>query len=193
MVDFSVRMKASTQTNYAQKTTMKLDRQLQYDLLKNLADIFPRKLSNLQELAIFENAQEDKIMANIAYLKQHQLLDCIEAQYLGDSLPDFYDLTITHKGLDFLMDDGGISAILNVVTVKLHADSIKALLLHQIANSSSMNEHQRQSLSDRIQQLPAKFSDKLLEKISERAIDALFSYSSDIYHSLDTILVSMNQ
>ena len=36
--------------------------------------------------------------------------------------------TITAAGLDFLEDGGGLSAILGVVTVRLHADTVRALI-----------------------------------------------------------------
>ena len=35
-------------------------------------------------------------------------------------------------GIDFLTDDGGLSAILGVVTVKLHSDTIQALIAAKI-------------------------------------------------------------
>ena len=35
---------------------------------------------------------------------------------------------ITAKGVDFIRDDGGLSAILSVQTVKLHEDTLKELL-----------------------------------------------------------------
>ncbi|EIR5426104.1 hypothetical protein LW795_005216, partial [Salmonella enterica] len=34
---------------------------------------------------------------------------------------------ITHKGIDFIRDDGGLGAILNVQTVKFHDSTITAL------------------------------------------------------------------
>jgi hypothetical protein len=43
---------------------------------------------------------------------------------------------ITAAGLDFLEDDGGLSAILGVVTVKLHADTIRDLIDAKIETSS---------------------------------------------------------
>ncbi len=40
--------------------------------------------------------------------------------------------SITAAGLDFLADDGGLSAILGVVTVRLHADTIRDLISAKI-------------------------------------------------------------
>ncbi|WP_148301429.1 hypothetical protein [Asaia prunellae] len=43
---------------------------------------------------------------------------------------------ITPKGLDFLQDDGGLSAILNVVTVRLEAETLRELVTARIDASS---------------------------------------------------------
>ena len=47
---------------------------------------------------------------------------------------------ITAKGIDFLEDDGGLSAILGVVTVKLHADTLREMLAKKIDASSASSD-----------------------------------------------------
>ena len=42
---------------------------------------------------------------------------------------------ITAKGLDFLEDDGGLSAILGAITVKLDPDDLRALIAARIEES----------------------------------------------------------
>lgn len=42
---------------------------------------------------------------------------------------------ITARGLDFLADDGGLTAILGTVTVKLHDDTIRELIAVRIEQS----------------------------------------------------------
>ncbi|HCD6626292.1 TPA: hypothetical protein NDU46_005545, partial [Pseudomonas aeruginosa] len=44
-------------------------------------------------------------------------------------------LKITAAGLDFIEEDGGLTAILGTVTVRLHADSIRELIALQVENS----------------------------------------------------------
>ncbi len=39
---------------------------------------------------------------------------------------------ITAKSIDLLEDDGGVSAILGVVTAKLHEDTIRNLVLAEV-------------------------------------------------------------
>src|SRR5882672_5223716 len=48
--------------------------------------------------------------------------------FLEDKKPVADVATITVKGLDFLQDDGGLGAILNVVTVRFEAETLRALI-----------------------------------------------------------------
>jgi len=65
-----------------------------------------------------------KLLAAINYLEEHELLRC-QKTYHGQIIPD---ATITAKGIDFLADDGGLSAVLNTVTVKFDIDNIRKLV-----------------------------------------------------------------
>jgi hypothetical protein len=48
--------------------------------------------------------------------------------------------TINERGLDFLADDAGLTAILGVVTVRLHADTIRDLIKAKIAEAAASEE-----------------------------------------------------
>lgn len=60
---------------------------------------------------------------------------------------------ITEKGIDFLLDDGGLSAILKVQTVRLHNDTIIAL--EDIIRVANMPEDQKKGLISKLRELPA--------------------------------------
>ncbi|ESX95877.1 hypothetical protein X755_20985 [Mesorhizobium sp. LNJC405B00] len=62
---------------------------------------------------------------------------------------------MTAAGMDFLADDGGLSAILGVVTIRLHEDTIKALLIDRIEKSDAPASV-RTKLVDQIKALPAE-------------------------------------
>ncbi|HGE9193192.1 TPA: hypothetical protein ACGBRI_000883 [Escherichia coli] len=59
---------------------------------------------------------------------------------------------ITEKGIDFLLDDGGLSAILKVQTVRLHSDTIVAL--EDIIRVSNISEDQKKGLISKLRELP---------------------------------------
>jgi hypothetical protein len=74
---------------------------------------------------------------------------------------------ITAKGMDFLADDGGVSAILGVVTVKPHEDMLKELIGVRI-EESELSTPEKARLIDQLKSLPAE----AIEHHSLELIDA---------------------
>lgn len=74
---------------------------------------------------------------------------------------------ITAKGLDFISDDGGLSSILGIVTVKLHQDTITALMVDKIEKSNAEPSIKKQ-LVEKIKALPAE----ALQRVSLKALEA---------------------
>ena len=66
-------------------------------------------------------------MYNMHYLAGHGLIELKVPNH--DRVPA---ATITSRGLDYLENDGGLSAILGVVVVRLDEDTLKALLLEKL-------------------------------------------------------------
>lgn len=64
-------------------------------------------------------------------------------------------LWITAKGMGFLTDDGGLSPILDVVTVKLHEDTLKELIGQRIAESD-LPAPEKSRLLDQLKSLPGE-------------------------------------
>src|SRR3546814_18958908 len=79
---------------------------------------------------------------------------------------------ITAKGIDFIADDGGLGAILNVQTIRLHEDSIRALLIKQVA-ASDVSQSVKERLVDKIKSMPADGIGTLTEKALEAGFKAL--------------------
>ena len=108
-----------------------LDRVLQRQILELLREHYPRAAIPVRDLQL----GEEQAAANLRYLEEHGL--CESGVMIGtDGHLAFGPSTITAMGLDFLEDDGGLSAILGVVTVKLHADAIRSLIDAKIETSS---------------------------------------------------------
>lgn len=72
-------------------------------------------------------------------------------------------LIATHKGMDFMLDDGGLSRILDVVTVKLHEDTLTALLRDRIL-ASDLPPEEKSLLSGKLEKLGDEGSKHLLTK-----------------------------
>lgn len=126
-----------------------LDRRLQREILANAASEYPGHLKYGAGRLFSSNAQ----VVNAAYLHEHGLLTVQWRNEFERHTPR--SVTITAKGLDFLADDGGLSAILGVVTIKLHEDSIKALLMDKLAETA-VPKTVRQRLAEQIKSLPAE-------------------------------------
>jgi hypothetical protein len=124
-----------------------LDRKLQRQILEYLRDHYPQSAFH-RELSL---ADEPGI-ANLCYLREHGLCT-FEIIDIGGGPIDVGPATITAAGLDFLADDGGLSAILGVVTVKLHADTIRDLIAAKI-ETAPLSEGEKSTLRKHLAGLP---------------------------------------
>lgn len=155
---------------------MLLDREYQNALLNFLLEDFPlyEKSNDHCQKLIEEN--QEKYLANVEYLQKHCLLeDGVSLSFSADGFPcvSFHPYPqITAKGIDFILNDGGLSAILNVQTIKIHEDSIKALIIEQIA-AASLPEHDKATLLDTVKSLPATALKKLLDKLLDKGLETL--------------------
>ena len=105
---------------------MKLSRPRQLEVLKALGLAYPR-----YTIDVVRKDHEEEDLANVWYLREHELVDA-ELIFSLSGAYIFQGAKITAKGIDFLADDGGLSAILGAVTVKLHADTIRELLISKV-------------------------------------------------------------
>jgi len=78
---------------------------------------------------------------------------------------------ITASGLDFLAEDGGLSAILGVVTIKLHDDTIKELIGLRIQESELPPSDKKRFL-DNLRELPGETTKHLVMKLVDMGLEA---------------------
>ena len=153
-----------------------LDRNLQREILKELNNIYPDSKTYeywidaaiAQIVGVIETVGEAELYiakrsANLRYLAEHGLVVCNDKNLSAT-------VKITAKGIDFLTDDGGLSAILGVVTVKLHSDTIQALLDAKINEANIPPEEK-----SRLKGILSKMGDVALAKFTEKAIAAVIS------------------
>lgn len=111
---------------------MKLDRTYQKNLLLFLLESYPLYEDAKEHCDLLKEEDQTKYIANVVYLQDHGLLENgVEIVFSSDAhaiINDYGFPAITEKGIDFVLQDGGLSAILNVQTVKLHSDTIKELI-----------------------------------------------------------------
>lgn len=155
-----------------------LDRKRELEILTYLAKSYPNKVS-AREVAgeLSEPMPEscDEFVAEAQYLAEHKLVD-LAASRVADGLSDtkllISAISITARGMDFLKDDGGLSAILGVVTVKLHDDTIKTLLINKV-NSSDGEGTAKEQVISAIKSLPAEATKSVAMRLIGQGIESV--------------------
>ncbi|MEN5297988.1 hypothetical protein ABE530_06485 [Brucella sp. TWI559] len=146
----------------------KLDRRFQREILNFLLVDYP----NLTDMGELFNSHDNAVSVNVHYLEEHGLLkaDWMVDEDTGRKYP--VDGKITARGLDFLQDDGGLGAVLGVITIKIHDDTIKQLLLSKVAEAEG-DEGVRQKLMDKIKGLPAAGLQTIATRLIEKGVEQL--------------------
>ena len=144
----------------------KIDRDLQHRILNLLIEHYPN------DIDVEANLDEDrsKLLFNLQYLYEHGLIgEVLTATFDGFVIEA---TKITSKGIDFMADDGGLSAILNVVTVKVEASQMVSLL-ETLVMSSNLSPADKQSMTSALRELPAESIKHLTTKVVDAGWDSL--------------------
>ncbi len=141
-----------------------LDRAYQRELLNELAALYPKR-------GTFQTDDRNRLVVNLHYLTEHGLINAEFPRLLSGEV-QYGPALITAKGLDFIQDDGGLSAILGVVTVKLHDDTIRRLLIDKV-QASEEPDGVKERLVDAIKSAPAETLKTVVQKTLEAGIQSL--------------------
>ncbi|SEQ85470.1 hypothetical protein [Giesbergeria anulus] len=159
----------------------KLNRDFQRKLLEQLANYYPHS-----HVGCWTELHEDEatVKVNLFYLQDHGLLETdarVERNFGGGFA--YVSSKITQRGLDFLEDDGGLSAILGVQIIKLHDDTIRELIALKI-NQSDLSPPDKRKLLDGLRELPAESIKHLAMKLIDMGLDKApdaFQWLSSLY------------
>ncbi|WP_338438739.1 hypothetical protein [Synechococcus elongatus] len=155
---------------------MQIDSSLQRLILEEL------KSANFGKIIDF-NIDEDyeRIKAHIHYLNEHGLL---EANFQDtNSGPVFLGAKITAKGIDYLERDGGLTAVLGTITVRLHEDTIKELLLAQL-EMAAVSSKDKSWIQEKLQSL----SNESWKVIAQELVKKGIQNTPDIMNFLGNII-----
>ena len=128
-----------------------IDRALQRKILETARATYPLGIQD--PAREFPDEPEQKLWANIQYLMEHGLIEGIDTATLGDPV-NYADVRITARGIDFLEDDGGLSAILGTVTVRFDNDQFREMLAVHVENMEG-DASAKAQLKAAIRSLPA--------------------------------------
>lgn len=147
---------------------MKLQRDLQRVLLERFAQTYPGAVAGevlLKEMAAYA---PEAVFANLSYLDEHGLVRLNVVP--GFNGTTFTGAGITARGMDFLADDGGLSAVLGVVTIRLHDDTIKQLVEAKIL-ASNLPEQEKRRFLDQLKDLPMEATKQLVLKLVDLGLE----------------------
>ncbi len=131
------------------ETGSPLDRALQREMLTEMQAVYPELVRTIKG----QKKPKPEWIGNLVYLQEHGL--CVAQMGVGiDGHWNWGGAKITAKGLDFLADDGGLSAILGVVTIKLHADTLRDIIAAKI-DSTGASDAEKSVLKSQLKKLPA--------------------------------------
>ncbi|HEU6436039.1 MAG TPA: hypothetical protein VE028_01135 [Nitratidesulfovibrio sp.] len=136
---------------------MSVDRKLQKEILVHLKTIFPESitLTSLRE----DRFEKKSFEFNIMYLVDHNLVRRTSSgQYI-----------INAKGIDFIEDDGGLSAILNTVTVKFDAENIRSLMEAELLKAN-LPEEEKSGIMATLRKLPGKALETVTLELIKKAL-----------------------
>lgn len=165
---------------------MHIDRELQKRWLVALKEIYPRAVDPdlIDDLQADLREDRENAEAALHYLREHELIvifsyDAARVPYV----PNVSKVKITAKGMDFLEDDGGLSAILGTVTVRLHADTIRDLIENRIAVSDTPPEEKQRMIST-LKRLP----EEGLKTLTNRLVNEGLSSAPGAWQALVQLL-----
>ncbi len=166
---------------------MILDRDFQLDLMQKMAEVYPASYDFFSDENYMDDKVTNKLYTNLYYLQSHGLLEKDSIYYSvgigGTGSWALGSTRLNHKGMDFLADDGGLSAILGTVTIKFETEQLKAILAAKIM-SSDLSPERKTTMIDAIKELPADSLKHLTTKIVDVGWDNLDSLMALIQSSL---------
>ncbi len=161
---------------------MKLDRQYQLELLNMLAESYPQCYDIRPHIREMDEEAEQRYAANMVYLGEHGLIES-GIQFGADGHGSYSLPRINNKGMDFLADDGGLGAILGVVTIKLHDETLKSLLAHKI-EQSNLSPADKSLWLDAIRKLPAEMT----KQVAVKLVDLGLSHAPDVLRQIGAVI-----
>jgi hypothetical protein len=154
-------------------------REIWENMLRGLAK---KPYENVTESSDFidDSISNDEFFANLKYLHDNGLCDARMTRSL-DGFWGWGGAAITTRGLDYLKEDGGLTAQLGVVTVKLDADSIKALICTQV-DAAEGDASKKDGIKHAVRALPAEG----LKVLTGELVKSGLKNTPDLLHWLGT-------
>lgn len=145
----------------------KPDRKIWTEMLEAAAETYPDAVEADQWNTALGKSTAN---ANITYLVDHGLVTGLARKRMGD-IDSYAEITITSAGLDHVSEDGGLTAELGVITIRIEADTLQALLAAQIEMTDAP-KHEKNLLRQQLQALSKEGHQRLASQLIHLGIEA---------------------
>lgn len=159
---------------------MSPDKSIWMEILTKLAEINPQPLVSQEWKHLYRHGEET-LFVNLEYLDSHGLIH----SGLKSGMWNVTQAKITPKGHDYLASDGGLSAELGVITIKIHTETIRALIEAKIMGSNHPAAEKKRII-DHLRALPEKSFEELTKQLIHHGVNHI----PDIYQWLRTTIGS---
>ncbi len=150
----------------------KFNRSLQKKLLERLSNSFPKPLDLKSYLEIQNSFEdEDHFVANLLYLEEHGLIHSGLRQQINGYSINSGAMKITAEGIDFIQHDGGLSAILNVTTIKFHREAV--VVLEDLIAISHLSDADKEKAKSTVSELSTEALKAVIQTITAAGLTAL--------------------
>ena len=147
---------------------MEIDRPLQRLMLEHLSEVYPAESDEVYSL---DPDKYESALDNLTYLEEHGFVHAGIQTFL-DGNRQGTGARITCHGIDFIENDGGITAMLNTVTIKFHSESLRQLIELRVAESN-LPAAEKGLLQKAVRELPGEAIKSLTTKLVEKGLDNL--------------------
>lgn len=161
---------------------MNVDREQQKQILYLLFNAYPWITNDVSvHIKQMVDDEPSRTIGNLMYLQRHCLIEhCVDIIPGGrergvvDGIEEtFYRYngcpTLTEKGIDFLLGDEGLSAILNTRTVRIEESSLRTLS-KMLIESSTAPETEKKSALEGLKKIPLDVLRRWLTGLGDKAM-----------------------
>lgn len=156
------------------------DRKLQNEILTLASDTYPafcrwefRNIDNFDlKYPLIYLSSREQLWKEVNYLKEQGLLTLDSSCSHNPGIEGVIGfIKATAKGIDFIQDDGGLSAILNVQTIKFHRDTV--VVLEDLIALSGMNDAEKEKAKSKLSELTTESLKAVVQAAATAGLSAL--------------------
>lgn len=148
---------------------MRLSRDIQCAILSSLLETYAKPTTTRQYKLLCEGHDEDVIVANLLYLEEHKLIKSgVTLSPGGQHQISLGVLKITAPGIDFMLNDGGLGAILKIVTVRIHDDTLSRI--EAFLQQADIEPQEKEAYLKKLKQLPFDATKHVVLKLLDSAL-----------------------